>query len=220
MKGIKGKDFPSFLFFLSILFILLSRPIPPLPLPTMTITAYEITRFDVMVSVTVTSDLLGTGLVYYHWYLDGLYQGVTTSPTRAFVLDGEQARVEVVDTLDANFDPYADPPDAYPARRTVWWVRSLDADTDHYRVEQKEGAGEWAAIGAVAHDASKWSYELVTDRLTDLTDYKWRVIPVSQAGNDGGPIELAVERVVRTPDAPGFTIAYDADTDEVTFAEA
>jgi len=183
----------------------------------MTITAYNVTRFDVMLQATVTSSLTGT--VYFHWYLDGLYQGVTTSPTRGFVLDDEQTRVEVVDTNDVNHDPYAAPPDAYPARRTVWWVRSLDADCDHYRVEQKEGAGAWESIGTVEHDPAKWSHDLVTDRLTDLTDYEWRVIPVSAVGNDGGPIELAVERIVRTPDAPGFTIAYDADTDKVTLTE-
>jgi len=184
----------------------------------MTITNYQITRLGVTVSVTATSDLEGD--VWYHWYLDGLYQGVTTSPTRRFVLEGEQARVEVVDTNDAAFDPYADPPESFPARRTVWWVRSLDSDVDHYRVEEKEGSGAWTTLGIVQHDASKWSYELVTGRLTDLTDYEWRVIPVSKVGNDGSPVELAAERIVRTPDAPAFTIAYDADTDEVTFAEA
>ena len=183
----------------------------------MTIT-YAIRRFDVCVSVSVTSSLTGT--VYYHWYVDGQYQGVTTSPTREFLLDDEQAPIEVVDTNDAAFDPYASPPPSYPARRTIWWVRSLGAETDHYRVEEKAGAGAWEAIGVVRHDPSRWSYELETDRLDDLTDHEWRVIPVSRAGNDGAPVELAAERIVRTPDAPDFELAYDADTDKVTFSAA
>ena len=43
----------------------------------MTITSYQTTRFDVTVSVTAVSDLVGTGTVYYHWYLDGAYMATT-----------------------------------------------------------------------------------------------------------------------------------------------
>lgn len=185
----------------------------------MSITAYDQKRFGSIVAVTVMSDLEGT--VYYHWYLDGCYVGVTQSPTRSFYVEAdEQVRLEVLDTIDADFDPVAGAPDSFPARRTVWWLRSLEADIDHYRVEEKEGAGEWTAIAVVHHDPLHWSYSILTGRLADLTDYQWRVVPVDAAGNDGTAEAIDAERIVRIPDAPDFEIEFDPETTKVTFSEA
>lgn len=184
----------------------------------MTITAYSQTYVAGVTTVTVTSSLAGT--VYFHWYADGTYLGATEGPSRSFfVEEGEQLRVEVVDTTDADFDPVAGAPAAYPARRTLWWCRSIDADVDHYRIEEQVDGGDWSTIGLVPHDDATWQYELVTERLDDLADYAWRVVPVDRAGNDGTAIALRTERVVRTPDAPDFTATFDPDTTRVTFTE-
>jgi len=184
-----------------------------------TITAYETIRATSITTVIVTSDLAGT--VYFHWYVDGVYCGVTQSNRRDFFVDeGDQVRVECVDTTDAGFDAIAGAPAGWPARRLVWWVRSLEADVDQYRVEQSQDGGAWSTVGIVHHRDTEWEYSILTGRLDDLSDYQFRVVPVDRAGNDGAPVLLESERIVRSPDAPDFAIAYDAGTDKVTFAAA
>ncbi len=181
------------------------------------ITSYQTTRLGNVTTVTVTSDLSGT--VYYHWYIDGAYVASTSVPMRAFHLaDGDQVRIEVIDTNDPAFDPIAGAPTGWPARRTIWWVRSVDADVEQYRVEQKKDAGDWSAVATVFAVDGQWSYRLLSDRLCDLADYTWRVVPVDAAGNDGTPIEIGPETIVRTPDAPNFAISFDENTTKVTFS--
>ena len=185
----------------------------------MTVTSYAQRRFRGLVEITATSDL--SGAVRFHWYVDGQYIGETAGPTRSIFLDsGDQARVVVVDTTDPAFDPYASPPDRYPPRRWVWWIRSLASDTAKYRVEQKKGAGDWVLIGEVHHDPNRWSYGLLTGRLDDLADYQWRVIPIDRAGNQGTACAIDTERVVRIPDAPDFAITFNSGPKTVTFSAA
>jgi len=185
----------------------------------MAITRYQTTRFRNITTVAVISDLSGT--VYYHWYLDGAYIASTTRPTYSFVLEqGEQARIEVQDTTDPNYDPIANAPAGYPARRTLWWIRSTEGDVDYYKVEQKKDSGQWSTIGIVRHDNREWAYSFLTPRLEDLATYTWRIIPVDTAGNEGTPQTIGPETVVRTPDAPRFAISFDPSTTRVTFSAA
>lgn len=176
------------------------------------------TRSGNTTRVTVTSDL--TGAIYFHWYMDGAYLGFTTSPFRDFVLErNEMVRIEVLDTNDVNFDPVANAPGGYPARRTLVWTRSLDAGIYQYRVEQRKDGGAWVELGYVLDDPAKWLFRFLTPRLDDLALYEWRVVPMDLPGNDGTAVALQAEKVVRTPDAPRFTITLD-DTTEVLFEEA
>jgi len=183
------------------------------------ITSYNIMPMDKVVVVEVVSSLSGT--VFFHWYLDGLYMGVTTASSRAFWIDaGEQARVEVLDTTDPAFDPIANAPDAWPARRLLWWVRSLDADVDHYRVEERKAAGAWELVSTVRHVSDRWHYSAVSRRLDDLTDYTWRIVPVDRAGNQGTVQTIGPEKIVRRPDAPDFEITFNSGPQTITFSEA
>ncbi len=167
-------------------------------------------------SVTVVADIAEVTVVttmadvlYYCWYVDGEYVGQTTGPTRSFRVTGdEQLRVDVIPTDDPDFDPVANAPEGYPSRRKLWWIRSRGTTIDHYRVEQREGSGDWSTIATIPHDDGSWEYSAMTDRLDDLADYTWRIIPVDSAGNDGSPISLGPETVVRHPDAPQFTTAF------------
>jgi len=169
--------------------------------------------------VRATSDLAGT--VYYHWYLDGVWIGATVSSTRTlFVAEDEQVRVAVHDTTDPNFDGLAAAPTAGPRRRTIWWVRSLASDVAVYRVDQRVDAGEWTAVARVAADPAAWTYQVQTGVLTDLAEHEWRVVPLDAAGNEGTPLALDAEKVVRLPDAPDWTAAFDDETQKVTFAAA
>jgi hypothetical protein len=185
----------------------------------MAITDTETVRIGSATLVTVTSDLSGT--IYYHWYLDGQYVGISTDGTWTFYLDEEtQARVEVVDTNDADFDVEAGNPVPYPARRKLWWVRSLATDVAKYRAELNQDGGGWETIGFVQHDERQWTYELLTGRLDDLLDYDFRIVPIDTAGNDGTALDLDSETIVRTPDAPDFAVSFDEGTTKVTFTEA
>jgi hypothetical protein len=184
------------------------------------ILSYTARRFADLATVTVASSL--SAPVYYHWFVDGEWVARTVDdPSYTLrMLPGEQLRLVCVDTNDADADPAAlAPTDQAPATRRLWWVRSLATDVAYYRVEQQADGGDWELIATVTHDSRTWSYEVRTDRLDDLTAYVWRVVPVDTAGNEGTPIATEAEAVVRTPDAPIFAVAFDPDTDTVTFTE-
>ena len=181
--------------------------------------SYSVTRMDNTTRVTVSGRL--TGNVFYYWYLDGAFVGRSQSNSRSFVLaHNDMVRVEVIETYDADFDAEANAPAGWPGRRTLWWIRSTDADVDHYRVEQAYGAGDFAEIATVQAVAGQWEYEVLSPRLLDLSGYTWQVVPVDAAGNDGTALEIAQEVIVRTPDAPDFAIAFDEGTTKVTFSAA
>lgn len=183
----------------------------------MAITSYTVQRSGTITTVTVQSDLEGT--VHYFWYVDGSFVGRSLGTRRSFSLAvDEQAEIEVLDSIDPEFDAVANAPEGFPARHTLRWVRSTDDDVALYRVEQKAGAGEWTQIGTVTHTG--WEHSFLTGRLDDLTDYEWRVWPVDKAGNVGTEIAVEARRVVRTPDAPDFTAAFNPVLKKMTFAEA
>lgn len=163
--------------------------------------------------VTVLTDL--TGVVYYHWYIDGAYLGQTLAGQRSFQLqEDEQVRIEVQDTTDADFDAIANAPKGYPARRTIHWIRSWDEQFASYRISQI--GGTTFDIGTKKQDV--WEHEILTPRLTDLTVHGWNIYAVDRAGNEDVPAGTDALTVVRTPDAPNWNFTFDAGTDRVTFA--
>ena len=179
------------------------------------IASYQAVRVDDVTLVTVTSSLSGT--VYFHWWLDGVYQGATTDGRwHCYVVPGQQATVDVIDTTDEDFDPLTEGPAVYPARRTVWWLRSLDGDVAAYRIEQQQDGGDWGTVGTVSREGDRWWYSLTTDRLEDLSDYAWRVVAIDQAGNESEPEAIDEETIVRTPDGVLFDATLNVDT-TVTF---
>lgn len=187
----------------------------------MAITSYSKVRHKGTTKVTVVSGLSGT--VYYHWYLDGAWLGVTTDPNYTVYLEaGDQAEIVCIDTNDVDFDGVANAPAGYPSRRAVYWNRSIDTDVDHYRVEYGTGLSSpasWTLLATVPDDGS-WSYQLLSQRLADLTYYWFRIVPVDLAGNEGTAIVLGPEKIVRRPDAPEYSATYDGGTTKVAFAAA
>jgi hypothetical protein len=184
----------------------------------MTVTAVTYRRAEDVTRVFATSDLVGT--VFFHWYLDGSWLGSTTTSWRDIaIVAGEQARVDVIDTTDVDFDPIANAPVGYPARRSLWWVRSADTDVSHYVVEQKKDAGSFEVVARVAQLDDAWSLAWLSDRLEDLSTYAWRVTPYDRVGNEGTSTTFGPEKVVRRPDALDFDFAFDDLTGFVTFSE-
>ena len=179
----------------------------------------SLSRFLEYVTVTATSSLAGT--VYYFWYMDGAFLAKTRSNVYTFfVKQGDQFRISVKDSNDPNYDYILHAPTGYSARRTLFWTRCTDSDILKYNIEQNKAAGGWTDIGTVNDVPGQWSYTFVTERLDDLTSYQFRILPVDRAGNEGTALTFDAEKIVRTPDAPNYTVTFDADTDKVTYASA
>lgn len=184
----------------------------------MTITAVTYERIGDVTRVYATSDLVSP---FFHWYVDGSWIGATSTPWRDVQLArGDQARVDVQDTTDAAYDPIANAPTGYPARRSLWWVRSADADVASYLVEQDQDSGGYETVGRVVQTEQAWALGWLSARLDDLSTYTWRVTPYDAAGNAGTARTFGPEKIVRRPDAPDFALAFDDDTDHVTVSAA
>jgi hypothetical protein len=180
---------------------------------------YSVVRIGDAVEVTVLNAWEGT--LWYHWYLDGQWMGRTDEPLRVFqVPAGEQLRLEAIPTDQADFDPIQNAPTGFPARQTVWWTRSIDADSAACRVQQREGDGDWQTIAEVPQTAGQWDFSIITDRLKDLTQYTWRVVPLDAAGNEGQTQIVGPETLVRYPDAPRFAAQFNPETRTVQFSAA
>jgi hypothetical protein len=183
----------------------------------MAITSYSQRRIQQDITVTVVSSLGGT--IYYHWYIDGSYIGMTTIPSKSFRIDpSDQARIVCQDTNSATYDPIANAPTDYASRKSIYWIRSLATDVNYYRIDQRKSAGAWTEIGRVYHSEAKWDYSFLTKRLDDLTTYEFRIMPVDKAGNDGNSLDFAIETIVRRPNAPNFSATFVPATTFVTFA--
>jgi len=128
-----------------------------------------------------------------------------------------------VDTLDPNFDPLSARPAQFPARYTVHWVRSLDAETKAYAVQEySTGTGDFAEMARLPA-AEAWDFVWLTKRLDDGATYEWKIIPVDGAGNaqnTGSIVTTGGKIILRNPDAPNWNYTYEPVTDRVTFAAA
>ena len=185
----------------------------------MTITAINQVQDQEATLVTATSDLSGT--IFYHWYIDGAFIATTEIASYAFyLLDDEQVRIDVIDTNDSTFDPIANAPAGYPARRSIVWQPSLEDTVRTYDVQQEKDKDGYETIGLIPHRPGTWRYRLLSPRLIDLEDYTWKVDALDAAGEILGTEELNAETIVRTPDAPDFTVSFDEGTTKVAFTEA
>lgn len=172
----------------------------------MTITSYTLTSSGRATVVVVESDLVGD--VVFHWYIDGAYVGQSKLNRRTFVFEeSEQVSVEVLDTTDTAFDPIANAPIGFPGRRTLEWTRPTDADLAAFRVEEKAGGGDWEPIATIAAGPGRWRYTALSTVLTNGETYRWRIIPIDAAGNEGASWELGPETVVKRP--PGLDFGLD-----------
>lgn len=169
---------------------------------------YRAVRIGDVTQVTVTTILASP--VYYFWYLDGRYVGMTTIASRTFSLpSGDQLRLVVLASNDPDFDPLAAAPLSFPSTRTLFWIRSLSASVDHYQIREQKNSEPWIVLANVPAVGTQWSYAFQTETLDDLATYSWQIIPVDRYGNEGAPLVTDPELIVRQPDAPAFTASLD-----------
>ena len=175
------------------------------------ITGYSSVRIGNIITVTATSDL--SGVIYYHWYLDGSWIGQTNSNEKTITLGlGEQAELLAIDTNDADYDYIANAPVGWPSRHTVTWLRSLDDDVVQYVVEQRQDGGDWEEIATVDARSGRWSYDVTTPVLVDLSTYDWQITPVDEYGNSGTAEVTDAVLVVHGHNALAFTATLELDT--------
>jgi len=166
-------------------------------------------------TTTITAASSLTPPIWFHWWLNGVYQGRTNEGLLSVQpAAGETLNVECVDTTDPAYDPATFTSACAPARRRLEWVRSLDAHAAAYVLEQQANGGAWTPIATVAA-AADWLYSLRSDPLDDLASYAWRVAAADAAGNRSSAETISSEMIVRTPDAPSWALAVAAGN--VTF---
>jgi len=159
------------------------------------------------------------GPLWFYWWVNGVYYGRTTSGRLTLRPEaGERLTVEVFDTRDPEFDRTTFISRCAPARRTLQWLRSTAAAAASYLVEQRIGGGGWTKIARVPANSSTWLYTWRTEPLADLTLYAWRVTALDAAGNPGSHKVISPEIIVRTPDAPAWSVTLNSGTRKVTIS--
>jgi hypothetical protein len=171
--------------------------------------------------VQATSTIAGA---WFFFYLAGSYLGRNQSGAWTFSIPaGATATVSVLDGSTNTIPSGALIPIQWPATRTLFWNRSIDPNIAAYQVQQQtcpggfsdgfsggfeSGAGSgWQTLAIVPDDAGQWDYSYATGPLDDLTNYQWQIVPLDAGGNPGDAVSLSAELIVRTPDAPMFTVA-------------
>ena len=154
----------------------------------------------------------------YRVYRDGRLIATTTaqSITITVAAGSETPVIEVLD--DAADLPAA----GFPGRALLAWFRSATGSLNHFRVEEYVGAA-WTLRrklrdpGSTINAAGYFTWK--SRWLEDVTTHQFRVIPVGDNGNQGSAMTFAVF-VVRHPDPPSVTVAWDSGTAKVTITAA
>jgi hypothetical protein len=168
--------------------------------------------------VSVTTNL--TGRVYWHWYVNGRYAGMSRASNRVFpVPRGAQANITSKPVRYASYNGAENEPLALSGEVTLEWTRSVDANIDRYLAQYQSAGGPWVTFAKV-RDSGAWSYRVTTPQLDDDVVYSFRVVPVDAAGNDGTAADLGSERIVRYPTATDGVVTFNPGPTTFTFDDS
>jgi len=145
----------------------------------------------------------------YYVYVDGVLAATTSQTWYDLTVGVGQS--PMVDVLD---DSAATPDETFPAGITLAWY-SVGGGVAQYRID-KYIDGQWVEQATVS-DA--WYQVWRSGTLADDTDHQYRIVPIGTNGNEGTAVEY-IALVVRNPDPPAVTMAYDAGDGTVTIDEA
>lgn len=173
--------------------------------------------------LTFTSDLAAPT---FRLYRDGiLIRTIAGTDDNGDIGSNGEAVVEVAGDTFPVFtvvdDDTAAAPDGYPDHVTLGWYAAdgpaSSALTDYYRVDQYDGA-EWNEVGRVP-DTGAGYFTWASGTLADDTTHTFRVVPIGRNGNAGTAVTFAM-LVVRYPDPPNVTYAFNAGAGTVTITAA
>jgi len=146
----------------------------------------------------------------YYVYRDG--QLIATTPGSSIVLSVEPGETPIIEVFD---DADTAPMESHPGRVTLAWYASTGAAVDHYRIDEYVSS-VWTARARIKDNGD--GYFLWRSRgLEDVTTHQFRVVPVGDNGNEGTADTRNV-LMVRYPDSPDLSVAWDSGTNKVTFS--
>ena len=166
---------------------------------------------DGVFRVTWSTDQ-GDGTVFYV-YLGGLFAFETqlTEWTFQTPAGGETAalHIEILDE-EPGYDP-----EVLPGRALLCWY-GVD-DVDYYTVEEYVDSS-WTERQRII-DRGEGYFRWRSRILEDVTTHQFRVTATGDNGNDSTALSLTIF-MVRVPDKPRVTYAYDDGTRKVTISAA
>jgi len=146
----------------------------------------------------------------FYVYQDGALAFTTDQTSHRFQIGaGEQMQIEVLDDVNAI------PATAYPRNILLQWQPVTGAAK--YLVQQWSGSA-WTTIRTVLA-TGRAVMEHKTAKLSDETQYKFRVVPVGANTIQGTAREWTID-VVGRPDVPVASGVYSSVTGQVTFTVA
>lgn len=156
----------------------------------------------------VTSDLPGGAT--FRFYRD--MQLVSAQPVGSIDLDiapGSAPVIEVRDDADGTSE-------VFPEFTTLIWYAPASADSatlgvDYYLVERDEAGGGYETVHREQHVNGTRKYRHRPARLTDVTEYSFRITPVGRNGNNGTARVLGPFLCVRHPDPPNLNVTINSD---------
>ena len=148
--------------------------------------------------------------VMYYVYRDGALALATEQ--KSLVVAPSPRESPVYEVFDSASDR---PAFAYPGHATLAWYAAPGAA--EYRVEQLV-SGQWVELISVTDDGRGY-FAWRSRTLADGAEHQVRVTPVGVNGNDGAPRTFLL-LMVRVPDPPKVSYAYDAGAGTVTISAA
>jgi hypothetical protein len=154
----------------------------------------------------------------YYWFVDGIFRTKTTVPRYVVTVPaGAYHAVDVIDSTDSAYDPYAAETEQGAARRMVF-TPVAGTDATSWRVQQQPSGGDWSTVRTVHVRDGVHTYEVITPRLDDGATYTWRAVPYDAAGNDGTPVTVHTEAVVRKPEPVYWTGLYSSGSNSIAIS--
>jgi hypothetical protein len=162
-------------------------------------------KSDTLWLFTFSSDLGGTPTFYI--YIDGVLNETTTATTKLVQIQYDREfQIEILDDVNAV------PAEAYPDFARISWEPVANAAK--YRIDQWDGVSAWDEL-AVILDTNQNTFVYDTQKIDDVTDYTFRIVPLNSADIEGSPREFNLF-MVRRPDRPNVTYTYDNGTAKIT----
>lgn len=176
----------------------------------MAVTIQSTRQIDGLSWLVTWSTDLGAGTLFYVW-LEGELLTTTTATSMTVVAAAGYPNLFITD--DAAERPGGDASGYF----TVAWT--VPAGTETMLLETQDAAGDWTTLQTVQVANGQALVLYTAGYLDDATGYIYGARAQDAAGNTSGR-GTALFPMVRRPDVPAVTMAYDSGTGTVTITSA